>query len=144
MSDRIISHNGKIVSIHDETIVVEIVSQEACASCSASALCSSTSSKKKEIIVHSNQTYNYYIGQEVSVSAKRELALKAVLLAYVLPLFIMLFAVILISHSFSDIIVALIALIAVAMYYFILYLFRTRIEKDYKFYIEAINLKSGL
>ena len=39
MVDEEIRHSGKIVDINPSTIVVEIIAEEACGSCSAACLC---------------------------------------------------------------------------------------------------------
>ena len=91
MSSKIkeISHKGRIVEITPEVTIVEIVSESACASCHAKGLCSLGDSKVKTVQVPTRAWDNYQPGDEVNVLLQASMGHKAVWLAYVIPLIIM-------------------------------------------------------
>ena len=84
-----ISHRGRIVSVTPEFTTVEIVSESACAACHARGLCSLGDSKVKQVEVPTRGWDNYTVGQEVSVVLRATMGHKAVWLAYVVPLLVM-------------------------------------------------------
>ena len=84
-----ISHRGRIVSITPEVTTVEIVSESACAACHAKGLCSLGDSTVKQVELPTRGWDNYSVGQEVSVVLRASMGHKAVWLAYVIPLVVM-------------------------------------------------------
>ena len=132
-----ISHRGRIVSITPEVTTVEIVSESACAACHAKGLCSLGDSKVKQVELPTRGWDNYSVGQEVSVVLRATMGHKAVWLAYVVPL-IILVAVLLgiLSAGGSELSAGLGAIGAVALYYGVIWLLRERLRKDYVFNIK--------
>lgn len=134
MGGKTISHKGIVRSVDGRETVVEIVAAAACASCHARGLCTASESARKEIRVPSDGSVS--VGDEVSVILSESLGMRAVALAYVLPLFVLL--ILIVSLSFTDMrepLIALAGLSGMAAYYFFLYLFRGRIGKEYVFSI---------
>ena len=132
-----ISHRGRIVSITPEVTTVEIVSESACAACHAKGLCSLGDSKVKQVELPTRGWDNYTVGQEVSVILRATMGHKAVWLAYVVPL-IILVAVLLgiLSAGGSELSAGLGAIGAVALYYGVIWLLRERLRKEYVFNIK--------
>ena len=132
-----ISHRGRIVSITPEVTTVEIVSESACAACHAKGLCSLGDSKVKQVELPTRGWDNYTVGQEVSVVLRDTMGHKAVWLAYVVPL-IILVAVLLgiLSAGGSELSAGLGAIGAVALYYGVIWLLRERLRKEYVFNIK--------
>ena len=132
-----ISHRGRIVSITPEVTTVEIVSESACAACHAKGLCSLGDSKVKQVELPTRGWDNYTVGQEVSVVLRATMGHKAVWLAYVVPL-IILVAVLLgiLSAGGSELSAGLGAIGAVALYYGVIWLLRERLRKEYVFNIK--------
>lgn len=131
-----ISHTGKIVGITPDLTSVEIISESACSSCHASALCGMGESRKKIVEVPTTPG-NWEIGEEVLVNLRKSMGMKAVLVAYVAPL-IVLFAVLLIllTVGVSELAAGLSAIGAVAIYYLFVFLMRNRLKSEYVFYIK--------
>lgn len=131
-----ISHIGRIVSAGTDTVTVEIVSRSACASCHAAGLCTASEAATKEITVRTRLSDDYRTGEEVWVFLRAGMGTKAVLLAYVVPLFILLILVV--SLSFTDVhelAAGAAGLGGIAVWYLILYCFRDRLDREYEFYI---------
>ena len=132
-----ITHRGRIVSITPEYTTVEIVSESACAACHAKGLCSLGDSKIKQVEVPTRGWDNYTVGQEVSVVLRATMGHKAVWLAYVVPLLILVAALLgILSAGGSELLAGLGAIGAVAAYYGVIWLLRDRLRKEYVFNIK--------
>ena len=132
-----ITHRGRIVSITPEYTTVEIVSESACAACHAKGLCSLGDSKIKQVEVPTRGWDNYTVGQEVSVVLRATMGHKAVWLAYVVPLLVMVAALLgILSAGGSELAAGLGAIGAVAAYYAVIWLLRDRLRKEYVFNIK--------
>lgn len=135
MVDEEIRHSGKIVDINPSTIVVEIIAEEACGSCSAASLCGMAEVKKK--LVEVPASLGYEIGEEVWVLLKSSKGMKAVWLSYVVPLILMMAAILILTGlGVSELICGIGAIGVIALYYLLLFLFRKQVKKEYTFYIE--------
>lgn len=140
MPKKEISHIGRIASIDADKISVEIVSESACSACQVSGLCSAAESKKKIIDVTNNGVTPHYVGEEVEVCLGQSLGLKAVLISYVIPVVILLILIVTLSaFGKSELLAGLLSVVGVAIYYFIVYLFRGRLAGKYEFYIRNVN-----
>ncbi len=133
----LISHKGLIVEISPEFTTVEIISEAACSSCHAKALCGLGESKKKAIQVPTRGWDNYVVGQEVEVQLKASMGHKAVWLAYVLPLIILVAALLLLSVAgIPELYAGLGALLVMGLYYFVIWCFRSKLKNEYIFNIK--------
>ena len=134
-----VSHRGKIVSVTPEFTTVEIISESACSACHASGLCGMSEYTRKAIEVPTRAWDSFEPGQEVNVVLKATMGHKAVWLAYVAPLLVLL-AVLLgaLSAGVSELAAGLGALGGVAVYYLFLWLFRERLRREYVFTIENL------
>ena len=133
-----ISHRGRIVSITPEVTTVEIVSESACAACHAKGLCCLGDSTVKQVELPTRGWDNYQPGQEVDVVLRASMGHKAVWLAYVLPLIVMVAALLgTLSAGGTELLAGLIAIGAVAVYYLVIWLLRGRLRNEYVFNIKA-------
>ncbi len=140
MSKKEISHTGRISSIEPDKISVEIVSESPCSACQVAGLCSAPESKKKIIDVPNDGVTPHYVGEEVELCLGQSLGLKAVLISYVIPVVILLILIVTLSAlGKSELLAGLASVGGVAIYYFIVYLFRERLERKYEFYIKNVN-----
>lgn len=115
---------------------VEIISRTACGSCRASAFCGMGEAVRKAIQVPTTLG-NWKVGQEVQVVLKRSMGFKAVWLAYVIPLCVLLAVLLsLVAAGVSELHAGLLALLATGIYYLILWLFKERLRNEYSFYIK--------
>lgn len=132
-----ISHKGRVVSVTPEVTTVEIVSESACGACHAKGLCSLGDSKVKMVEVPTSGWSDIRPGDEVEVVLKASMGHKAVLLAYMIPL-VLLVAVLLVAVSAGagELYAGLAAIAAVAVYYFGLWLMRGRLRNEYIFNIK--------
>ena len=133
-----ISHRGRIVSITPEITTVQIVSESACAACHARGLCSLGDSKVKEVELPTRGWDSYQVGDEVSVVLRASMGHKAVWLAYVLPLVVMVAALLgTLAAGGSELLAGGVAIGAVALWYLVLWLLRGRLRNEYIFNIKT-------
>ena len=157
-----IKHDGIIIALNgDGTALVRIVQTSACAACKAKAMCASAESAEKEMTVQlaypqplpegkgentSHQTYA--VGDTVEVMVQQKMGWKAVVLAYLLPFFVML-AVMFIGNGLLAIgdgatgllgdeakreaVLGTVALCAMAVYYLVLGMFKDKLQKEFSF-----------
>jgi sigma-E factor negative regulatory protein RseC len=135
---------------------VRIVQTSACAACKAKAMCASAESTEKEMTVvllgengkvktvnNSTQSYttlhdstqSYHVGDTVEVVVQQKMGWKAVVLAYLLPFFVML-AAMLIGNAIWAVreeILGTVALCAMALYYLVLGMFKDKLQKEFSF-----------
>jgi len=137
MSQRI-SHSGVIDRIEEGCVKVRILQTSACASCKVAGHCNASESKVKIVDVFCGDTSAYRVGQEVVVSASRDVAGRALFLGFGVP-FILLVGVLVVVLwlSASEGLAALSAIGALVPYYLLLWLFRGRIQQHISFQLEA-------
>ena len=132
-----ITHKGRIVAIDPDITTIEIISESACSACHAKGLCSLGDSKVKEVQVRTSAWHPHQIGDEVEVVLKKAMGYKAVFIAYGLPLVVLFVALtILTGLGVGELYAGLGALGAVAVCYFVIFLFRNKISKEYTFYLK--------
>ena len=131
-----ISHEGIITRIDSDSIQVKILSQSACASCNIKGACNMSEMKEKIVTIPSPKGKDFVIGQEVKISMELSQANRAVIFAYVIPT-IILFLMIFILNFFKidEGINALISIGSLIPYYFILFIFRDKIKRKFKYEI---------
>ena len=131
-----VDHEGVITSITEDNIKVEIINKSLCASCHAKSFCSASDQKEKVIDVPYYNNNEFEVGEIVIVSMKKSMGFKAVWITYVIPLAIlMIFLLTLQQINPNDLFVGGISILAVVMYYIIIYLLRDKISNKFVFTI---------
>ena len=133
----IIKHRGVVEKIEGTHVVVRIVQTSACSACSAKGLCNASESKEKQIDVYGVQS-SYRIGEEVVVCGTTSMGMRAVLLAFGVPLLILLLALF-VTMRITDgdaLLSAFVALLAVMPYYLLVYFMKDRLDRTFSFTIE--------
>ena len=135
-----ISHTGRIVGITPELTTVEIVSESACSSCHAKGLCGASESKTKTVTVATRPWDSFSVGDEVKVTLKASMGHKAVWIAYAAPLAVL--VAVLLGSTYAgagELAAGLLSIGAVAVYYFVIWLLRGRLQNEYIFNIISNN-----
>ncbi|MBO4465642.1 MAG: SoxR reducing system RseC family protein [Bacteroidales bacterium] len=131
----VIRHSGKIVDFTPEKISVEIISEAACASCHAAQFCGMSESKKK--IVEVPAQLGFEPGEEVWVIMKRSMGTKAVTVGYVFPLIALVLVLIAcLLTGLPELVAGIAGIMAVGIYYFMIWLLRDNLRDTYTFYIK--------
>ncbi len=135
---RLVSHTGTVVSVVDDEVAVLIQATSACASCQGKSFCSMSEKKDKTITVRVRHG-RFEPGQQVRVNMRLSLGMKAVGLAYALPLCLLLIILLtLLGLGVSELWSALSSLLVIAVYYILLYTYRDSLKQEYAFDIEKI------
>ena len=167
---KMIKHDGIIIALNEDgTALVRVVQTSACAACKAKAMCASAESAEKEMtVVLLNQDASattdqtkvtslgslllapeaYKVGDTVEVMVQQKMGWKAVVLAYLLPFFVML-AVMFIGNGLlamgdgatgllgdeakREAVLGTVALCAMALYYLVLGMFKDKLQKEFSF-----------
>lgn len=133
----IIKHRGKVEKVNGSHVVVRIVQTSACSACSAKGMCNASESKEKLIDVYEVNP-SYQIGEEVVLCGSTSMGMRAVFLAFGIPVFILL-AALFIAMRVTDgdaLFSAVVSLLAVTPYYLAIYLMKDKLNKTFSFVIE--------
>jgi sigma-E factor negative regulatory protein RseC len=131
-----IAHEGTVREVFGNSVDVAIVSEAACGSCKLKKACGMDESREKMITVFTPDASLFRVGQRVEVVMKQALGYWAMAVAYVVPVFVVLAALaVLVRIGVPELISGVAALVFLAIYYFLLYLFRDRIGKTIRFEI---------
>lgn len=140
MAKEDISHRGKILSITPLITTVQIISSSACSSCHAAGFCA-LGEKAEKIVEVQTDPYGFHeVGDEVNLILKATAGLKAVWLAYAVPVVLLMLTILLmIKTGFGELTSALTGLGVVVLWYFVLWLFRKKLRNEYVFKIEKLR-----
>jgi sigma-E factor negative regulatory protein RseC len=150
-----IKHDGIIIALNEDgTALVRIVQTSACAACKAKAMCASAESAEKEMTAVLLGDEQWAVGNEVEVMVQQKMGWKAVVLAYLLPFFVML-AVMFIGNGLlamgdgatgllgdeakREAVLGTVALCAMAVYYLVLGMFKDKLQKEFSFTAKKKN-----
>ena len=132
-----IEHTGRILEMTPDFTTVEIVVSSACSTCHAKSLCGMSEDKEKIIMVPTDPYAEYKPGDQVKVKTKMSMGLKAVWISYVIPLAVLMILILSLSSVLeSQLLCGLAAIGGVAVYYFVIWLLRGRLQNEFSFYIE--------
>lgn len=130
-------HKGRIVSVTPELTTVEIVSESACSACHAKGLCGLGESKTKAVQLPTSGWNDYKEGDEVTLVLQASMGHKAVWIAYVIPLFILVGALLAaLACGIGEVLSGVCAILALTVYYFIVWMLRGRLKNEYIFNIK--------
>ena len=133
-----VSHKGKVIKMTPQLTTVAFLQHGACSGCHAAAYCGMGDLAEKVVEVPTDPYAAYGVGDEVEVLLKATMGLKAVWMAYFLPLLVLLGTVLgLIGLGVGEVPAALAALAAVGVYYLLLYLLRGKLRNEYFFVIKG-------
>ena len=134
-----IKHRGRVCAITPEGVYVEILNKSMCAACHARSLCTLGDEQIKTILIKYCDRLQYSVGEEVEVIMRQTLGLKAVLFSYINPLIILMILLLsLRGIGIGELMSAFFAILAVALYFLVLYLCRNKIAKSFIFTIAKI------
>ncbi|PSK82674.1 SoxR reducing system RseC family protein [Prolixibacter denitrificans] len=134
-----IFHRGVVKFADDHRIVVGIVSQSACVSCSVNGSCNMSDVKEKEVEIESWKG-TYTRGEFVEVIASESQGFRALFVAYILPLIILLITlIVLLQTTGNESLAAAASLGVLVPYYGILYLLKEKIKQKLNFSIRKLN-----
>ena len=130
-----VKHTGEVVRIDGDCVTVRMKVNSACGSCQAKAVCGAAESADK--IVEVRTAADFSVGESVEVALlSRSMGAKSVVLAYVVPFFVLtLMLVGSILMGASEGVAVLAALGGVAVYYLLLHLLNDKVKDTIKLII---------
>ena len=133
-----ISHTGIIEAIEGGMLKVRIVQTSACAACKVASHCSAAESKEKTVEVYAPKAAErHQVGDDVVVTMSGRNGRDAVIIAFVIPLVIML--VVMAGMKWltgNDGLAALTGVLSLVPYYLAVFLLRGRLARKFAFDIE--------
>jgi sigma-E factor negative regulatory protein RseC len=133
---KIISHEGVVVNAPGNgTADVDIITGSACSGCHAKSACSLGNTEVKTITVKSDAALTP--GDRVTVTMEQSQGFRALMIGYVMPLFVLIaaFAVLTTAGS-GELAAALLSFSALAVYYAGVWVFRAKVGEKFEFKIK--------
>lgn len=133
----IIKHRGRVEKVEGSHVVVRIVQTSACSACSIKGHCNASESKEKLIDVFEVNA-SYQIGEEVVLLGTTSMSMQAVLLAFGVPLVILIVALGVTMHltDGNALLSSLVGLLSIVPYYFAIHFNKDKLKKTFSFTIE--------
>ena len=130
---KIVTHKGKVIHLEGLDVRVMIESMSACAACHAKGMCTLSDKEDKiiDIKVSAERAAKLNVGDEVMVAVSQQRGMQAVLLAYILPAILVVLSLILLLKLLPEPIAILSALAVLGGYYYVLYLFRNKLNAKF-------------
>ena len=137
MSEDTISHEGIVTRITDDELEIKILAQSACASCHAKSACGMGEQAEKILTVPKPNDREFQLLQKVNVTMAVGQGNKAAILAYLVPIIVLLAALfICLGVGLGEGWSALISIAALIPYYIVLYLKRDKLKRRFEYRIE--------
>ena len=131
-----IEHTGIVQNISDNSAQVLIVVKGACASCNVQSVCNPSEMQEKIIEVKLLEK-KFSVGDIVCVSLQERDGIKALFWAYILPFLLLASSFFILSmNTTNEAIIGLGALSILLPYYFILFLLKERMKRQFNFFIK--------
>ncbi len=132
-----ISHPGIVEQVTDDKIIVKIIAMSACSSCHAKGMCNVADMEEKIVEVRKIPHRDFQKNDQVTVSMKKSLGSRAVLLGYIFPFVLMIATLLLVLFLIGDEGVAgLSAILILIPYYWLLYIYRKKLKSTFSFTID--------
>ena len=132
-----ISHEGVVNKITDDELEIKILALSACAACNAKSACGMGEQAEKILTVPRPKDRTFELNQRVNVRMAIGQGNKAAILAYLIPI-VLLLAVLFacLGLGLNEGLAALISIVALVPYYIVLYLKRDQLKKRFEYTIE--------
>lgn len=133
-----VSHEGVITKIGDDYLEIKVIAQSACAACHAKGACTMSDQAEKTLTLPRPENREFHLFQKVNVVMSVGQGNRAAVLAYLLPI-VLLLAVLFICLGFGmeEGLAAVVSVAALIPYYLVLYLRRDRLGKRFEYIIES-------
>lgn len=131
-----IRQSATVIRVDAAEIEVEVCRPEACAACKAKSVCSEGGGEGKRMTLV-NDGQGYQVGEQIQLVMRRSAGLKAVVIAYLVPVVLVVAALLIFQATpMSDTTAALLTLGILVLYFVIIRLLRGRINNQLTIEIE--------
>lgn len=136
MSKTVERKTATVIAITDRELELEVCRPEACGHCKAKSVCAAGGEGGHRLTL-ANDGQGYAVGEQVGLLMRRSIGLKAVAIAYLLPVVLMMASLFLLqSIGLSETLSGLAVLGLLAVYFLLLRLFRARLQRNITIEIE--------
>lgn len=135
MSEKVecILKSGIVEDINGKYIRVRIQNFSACAGCHSKDSCASFEKGERVVDVENDLSRTVKVGDRVDVQMIESSGWIAVLLGYVLPFILLIATLIIVNYYLGEVLAAALSLGVLVPYYLLLYAFRNKMRKYFKF-----------
>ncbi len=134
-----IEHLGRIEGMNGNKVLVNFISQSACTSCQAKGVCSVSEVQEKSIETD-KPGFEFQIGDQVKIILQQSMGFKALFLAYIFPLILVLISLFVLSAVLkNEGLAGILSLCGIAAYYAALFINREKIDKQFSFILRKID-----
>ncbi len=136
---KLLEHKGVVSEVGEKMVEVEFVTESACSECKAKGLCGVEEGDKRFVTVWEPNAQYFVVGEEVMIGVSEVMGMKAATYAYIIPFFILLGGLLLtLQLGWSELAAGLSSLGVMCLYYVVLWMMRSRIEKEIVFKIRKL------
>lgn len=131
----VIEHTGIVADRNGNKLLVTITQMAACAGCHARSACGAADMSEKQIeAISTDNTIEE--GDKVVIYGQRQLGMKAVFIAFVLPFFILIATLFILQHytTLHEALSGTLSLITLIPYYIVLSFFKDKLKQKFIFY----------
>lgn len=134
-----IEESGRVVAVEDGAVWVESIRQTACASCAARKGCGQSALAKlgqqHKNHVRALNAFHLKVGDNVVIGVPEDVVMKGTVVAYMMPLVMMLVAAITAdSFSLGDLWVSLAGVAGLALGFLLVHIHFLKVRKDKRYY----------
>ena len=128
---------GEVIRIDGDMVAVRMTVNSACSACHAKGVCGASEQTDKIVEVETTEASLFEVGESVEVALmQRDMGSKSVILAYVVPFFVLTLALVgALLLGASEGVAVLAAIAGVALWYGVLFLLRDKVKNRIKFII---------
>ncbi len=136
-----IRHLGIVENIKNSCLTVRIVQTSACDACSVKANCHVSNVKEKLVDVQNLRNIPCRIGERVFITGSTSMGMKAVAWAFVIPFMVLCSSLFLTMYMTkgNEVLSAIVSLMSLMLYYFIVYLMRKRLSSVFIFTLDSVE-----
>lgn len=131
-----IRQSATVIHVDASEIEVEVCRPDACAACKAKSVCSEGGGQGKRMTLL-NDGQGYRVGEQITLVMRRSSGLKAVVIAYLVPVFLIIAALLVFQAlHIKETLSALLTLGILGLYFLVIRLLGGRIKRELTIEIE--------
>lgn len=131
-----IRQSATVIRVDTTEIEVEVCRPEACAACKAKSVCSEGGGQGKRMTL-ANDGQGYQLGEQITLVMRRSAGLKAVVIAYLVPVILVVAALLVFQTvQIKETVAAISTLVLLGLYFLVIRLLRGRLNRELTIEIE--------
>lgn len=136
MSD-LLKLSGVVTSVKTDSVTVAVEQNSGCIGCSLKNACHIQQPDLNNVVVYTDIAGLYSVGDKVLLKESRTMGVNAVLIAFGIPLFIVIFALVfMVVMGCMELLSIAVSVLLLAAYYLLLYFYKGFVAFTVKFEIE--------